>query len=68
MYSKKGNNIIFKNKDKILGKSKQRYLHNKDKLLITYSKQYYYDNRLARLQYYYNNKDVRKKIKMNIEL
>ena len=33
-------------------KRKQYYLNNKDKLL-TYSKQYYNDNRLARLQYYY---------------
>jgi len=49
------------NKDKILEKSKQYYLNNKDKLLLTYSKQYYYDNRLARLQYYHKNIDVRKK-------
>ncbi len=41
-------------------KRKQYYLNNKDKLL-TYSKQYYYDNRLARLQYYHDNIDVRKK-------
>ncbi len=41
-------------------KRKQYYLNNKDKLL-TYSKQYYYDNRNARLQYYYDNLDVRKK-------
>ena len=41
-------------------KRKQYYLNNKDKLL-TYSKQYYYDNRLARLQYYHDNLDVRKK-------
>ena len=41
-------------------KRKQYYLNNKEKLL-TYSKQYYYDNRNARLQYYYNNLDVRKK-------
>ena len=45
-------------------KRKQYYLNNKDKLL-TYSKQYNHDNRLARLQYYYDNIDVRKK-KMNI--
>ncbi len=49
-------------------KSKQRYLNNKDKVLIPYSKQYYYDNRLARLQYYHNNIDVRKNIIMNVGL
>ncbi len=38
-------------------KIKQHYLNNKDKLL-TYSKQYYHDKRLARLQYYYDNLDV----------
>ncbi len=43
---------------------KQYYLNNKDKLL-TYSKQYYYENRPARLQYYHNNIDVRK-TSMNI--
>ena len=41
-------------------KRKQYYINNRDKLL-TYSKQYYCDNRLARLKYYYNNIDVRKK-------
>ena len=41
-------------------KRKQYYLNNKDKLL-TYSKQYYYDNRNARLQYYYDNREERQK-------
>ena len=48
-------------------KRKQYYLNNRDKLL-TNSKQYYYDNRNARLQYYYNNIDVRKNIIMNTGL
>jgi hypothetical protein len=42
----------------IKDKRKQYYLSNKDKIL-TNSKQYYHDNRLARLQYYYDNIDVR---------
>ena len=41
-------------------KRKQYYINNKDKLL-TYSKQYYYDNRNARLQYYYDNREERQK-------
>ncbi len=40
-------------------KRKRFYLNNKDEIL-THSKQYQYDNRLARLQYNYDNIDVRK--------
>jgi hypothetical protein len=48
-------------------KRKQYYLNNRDKIL-TYSRQYYYDNRIARLNYHYDNIEVRKDIVMIIGL
>jgi hypothetical protein len=48
-------------------KDKQYYVNNWDKLL-TYSKQYYCENRLAILQYYHDNIEVRKKLIMSIGL